>query len=150
MKLLLVAPCNWVLSDPEVGHSLIGVFHDITVKLPPGTEIPDYALLPREWAIFSKWELAPEEQGRNFFLVTEVYWPDGTKLNEAKIKAPASIAGVPAISFIMRNQGFPFGQNGKLKIKLRVEEDDGADVKIVHETVEIEISVQTRKDLSLA
>jgi hypothetical protein len=148
MKLLLAAPCNLVSNDPELGHSLIGVFHDIMVRVIPGAEIPNNAVLPKEWAIFSKWSLDPGEEGRNHFLVTEIYWPDGSKLSETRIKSLAP--GVsPSISFIVRSQGFPFGQAGKIKINLRVEEEDGTDIKIAHEAVEIEILVRIEKDLAL-
>ena len=147
MKLLLAAPCNLVSIDQQLGHSLIGVFHDIAVKVPPDTEIPANALLPKEWAVFSKWLLSPGEEGEEYFLVSEIYWPDGTMLNQIKVKAPDPNAN--SITFVLRNQAFPFGQNGKVKILIWIEKEDGEGIKLVHESIEILISTKIEKDLEM-
>jgi hypothetical protein len=133
------------INDPDIGHSLIGVFHDISIKVPPESEIPTSALLPKEWAIFSKWAIVPEEEGRNYFLVSEVYWPNGDLLNQTKTKSATSTG--TSIAFIHRHQGFPFGQNGNIKIRLWIEEENGEAIEVVHEPVELSISVRLDMDL---
>lgn len=145
MKLLLAAPCNWVSNDPEMGPSLIGVFHDIAVKVVAESEIPSNAVLPKEWAIYCKWELLPEEFGYQYFVVSEIYWPDGTLLSQSKIKSV--VPAVNALAFILRNQGFPFGQSGKVKIRLWIEREHDGEIQIVYEPIELFISVRIDKDL---
>lgn len=140
MKLLLAAPCNVVLNDPDLGHSLIGVFHDIRVNVLPGSEVPADAMLPREWAIFSKWALEPHEVNREYTQVTELYWPDGKLVGR---NSSALQASGTAMSFISRNTAFPFGQNGNVRILFWMEESGEA----VSEGVEILISVNTQKNL---
>jgi hypothetical protein len=141
MKLLMASPCQTVLIDAELGHSLIAVFHHIAMKVPAEAEIPPNALIPREWAIFSKWQVEPEDTGQNFIQVSQVFWPDGTLLVENRVNA------VPRsdryMAFVVKNQAFPIGQNGEIKIVLWIESEGE---KIVP-TVELALVLQVTKDL---
>ena len=38
MKVLVAVPCNLVLQDSDVGHSLIGVFHESKIHIPHDTD----------------------------------------------------------------------------------------------------------------
>jgi len=144
MNLLLATPCNLVANDQELGPSLIGVFHDMTIKIHPDIEIPGNALIPKEWAIFSKWMLSSEETRRDYVLVSEVYWPDGTLLHQTKSKS--SSPATTALIFIIKHQAFPFGQDGRVRIRLWMENEDKT---LVHESIEIFISVRVQKNVVL-
>jgi hypothetical protein len=123
MKLLLVAPCQLALQDPTQGHSLIGVFHEIKIQIPSNApELPNNAIVPREWAIFSKFELDPDEEGKNYSMTTQFYWPDGSEFaNQVLVAAQPTKNGM---AFISRFQGFPMGQNGTLKVIATLRRDD--------------------------
>jgi hypothetical protein len=144
MKLLLATPCQFVITDVEssLGHSLIAVFHDIGIKVPPSTDVPSNALLPKEWAIFSKWKAEKEEEAtKHYTLQFAAYWPDGTALVEQEIKSNPLVEG--GMAFIVRNTGFPIGQNGIVKVILSLM----ADGVPAHEPVVLDIGVKLTKDL---
>lgn len=113
MKLLIFTPCEKVLQDARSGHSLINVFNELKIQVPPNTELPSDAVIPKEWAIFTKWELDAEDEGKECASVLRILWPDGKVWAEQTLSAPPT-KGV--LSFMVQLQGFPFGQNGKLRV----------------------------------
>jgi hypothetical protein len=115
MKLLLAAPCNLVLQDPEVGHSLIGVFHESKIQIPhDAPEVPSNAMVPREWSIFSKFGLDPDDEGKNYSLKIDVFWPDGSILISHTVNAARPTNN--GMAFIAKLQAFPMGQQGIVRI----------------------------------
>jgi hypothetical protein len=114
MKLLVIAPCDRIINDPTFGNSLIAVFHEIQIKLPPGSEVPASAMIPRDWSIFSKYYLDPEEEGKEYYSITKVFWPSGEKFAEISLLSANPKNGM---AFAVRLQGAPIGQNGKYRIE---------------------------------
>jgi hypothetical protein len=121
MKLLLHSACNNVLQDPQFGASLISVFHAIAFMVPEGQEFPANAVVPKEWAIFCKWSLLPEEYGKNYTCLHKLFWPDGTVFAEAKLEAVQPTKD--GMAFVQRLNGFPVGQQGNLRIVQTIESD---------------------------
>ena len=114
MKLLLTTSCDKVLEDPESGTSLIAIFHEIKVHIPIDAEIPNNAAIPREWFIFTKFSLAPEEEEADYALETQVFWPDGTQFLGLTIGAKQPTRN--GMAFKVKLPAFPIGQPGSLKI----------------------------------
>jgi hypothetical protein len=144
MRLLLATPCQHVITDAEnsMGHSLIAVFHDVGIRVPPETVIPSNALLPKEWAVFSKWQADSEEEAkRNYSLVFEAFWPDGTPLAKQELASKPLVERKTA--FIFRNTGFPMGQDGNVRVVLSLRSDGVP----AHGPVELNISVRLQRDL---
>jgi hypothetical protein len=124
MKLLILAACEKVLSDPQSGPSLIAIFNGMKVTTHTDAVVPRDALLPREWSIFSRWQLEPEEEGKNYTSSTEILWPDGTQFGRLDLVAEQPTAD--GMSFTGRLTGFPIGQNGKVRIIQTLKRDDGS------------------------
>jgi hypothetical protein len=143
MKLLLAAPCNMALQDPDVGHSLIGVFHEIKIQVSQDAEVPNNAMVPKEWAIFSKFSLEPNEEGKDYSLSTDIFWPDGNLLLNNVL--PAKIAK-NGMAFIAKLQTFPMGQQGIVRIR----ESLTSEGKIVCGPIELEVKVVIEKVLPSA
>jgi hypothetical protein len=122
MKLLLATACQVVINDPEFSHSLISVFHEIRFGISSSIDLPPNALIPREWSVFSKWELTDEESTGDIAQTCEMYWPDGALLSRTKLVAAKPVQR--ALAFNVRSQGFPVGQSGKLKIVLWIEDGE--------------------------
>ena len=143
MQLLIASPCQMVLTDKEsgYGHSLIAVFHDFTIRIPESAEVPINALLPKEWAIFSKWRIEASEEGKVIKLLCEAFWPNGDVLFKTETIASEIMHNQTA--FVIRNLGFPMGQDGLVKVVLSIFVAD----ELAHEPVEIEINVRVQKDL---
>src|ERR1039458_6396967 len=120
MKLLILTPCEKVIQDVQSGNSLISVFHGIKIKLPPvDAGLPSDAVAPKDWAIFSKWGLLPEEEGRNYTSFVEVFWPDGRLLASQRLEAAQPTKH--GMAFITNLRGFPVGQNGNIKVLCSLE-----------------------------
>jgi hypothetical protein len=142
MNLLLAAPCQLALQDPVSGHSLIGVFHEIKIQVSEDApEVPRNAMVPREWAVFSKFALAPEEEGRDYSLLTEVFWPDGTPLASLTVEAAQPTKN--GLSFIARLQAFPMGQPGIVRIRTSLRSGEN----LVWGPTDLEILVIVEKSL---
>jgi hypothetical protein len=142
MKLLLIAPCQIALQDPDQGHSLIAVFHEILIKIPADApELPAIAIIPKEWAIFSKFSLEPDEEGKDYSLNTSIFWPDGTLfVSQAILAAQPTKNGM---AFITRLQGFPMGQNGLVKVSQTLTSEGN----LVCENIEVEIKTTVERSL---
>jgi hypothetical protein len=135
MKLLILTPCNNVLQDPQFGSSLISVFHGINFQVPPDTEVPSNAVIPKEWAVFSKWRLEPDEYGKEYTSRIEIYWPDGAEFTKASVVAQQPTKD--GMAFINRMNGFPVGQDGEIRV-LQFLESSG---EVVYGPVETIIKV---------
>jgi hypothetical protein len=135
MKILLLAACDRVIQDPQFGNSLISVFHGIKFQVPTGAEMPNDAVIPKEWAIFSKWELLPEDEDKPYTSAIKILWPNGTEFIQYRLAAAQPTK--TGLAFINRLNGFPVGQAGKIKI-LQSLECDGA---VVYGPEELDIQV---------
>ena len=117
MKLLLSNPCEKVLQDPDSGHSLIAVFHDIKIQISKDAEAPpNDAVVPQNWAVFSKFGLDHEEENKEYSLLTDIFWPDGKPFvsgNQLNALPPTK----NGMTFVVKLQGFPMGQNGEVKVR---------------------------------
>jgi hypothetical protein len=143
MKLLFATACNVVLTDAEWGHSLIGVFDTIKIQVPAATEFPPNALLPREWVVFSKWQLETEDAGHNYVLICDITLPDGTLFANYHLAAPKPTEN-QTIAFVVRNPGLPMGQNGRIKAVMHLEEGK----KVASENVEVSVGVLVERTLT--
>jgi hypothetical protein len=123
MKLLIYTACDRVLQDPVHGASLITVFHGLAFKVQEGIELPPNAVMPKEWAVFTKWGLEREEVGKQYVSKLEIYWPDGTEFIKFSLEALQPIRD--GLMFISRITGFPVGQTGNLRI-LQTLESEGS------------------------
>jgi hypothetical protein len=145
MKLLLTAPCILVLQDAEAGHSLIGVFHEIKIQIShDAPEIPSNAMLPKEWSIFSKFGLDPDEDGKNYTLKTDVFWPDGNILVSHALDAKQPTKN--GLAFIAKLQAFPMGQQGIV----RISESLTSEGKVVFGPIELEVKIVIERSLPSA
>lgn len=121
MKLVIFTPCNNVLQDPQFGASLISVFHGIVFRVSEGTELPPNAVTPKEWAVFSKYNMEPEDVGKDYTSILTIHWPDGSIFTEASLQAKQPTIG--GMAFVNRLSGFPIGQDGRLRLVQRLESD---------------------------
>lgn len=143
MKLLLATPANMVLDDATSGHSLIGVFHEIKIQISTDApEVPSNAMIPKDWALFLKFGLDPEEEGKDYSLAIELYWPDGTSFGSHIVKAAQPTRN--GLTFIVKLQAFPMGQSGNIRAVSTLRSAD----EIVCGPIETEIKVTVDRSLS--
>lgn len=119
MKLLILTACEKVLQDPSSGPSLIATFQKLNAVVPSLAEVPTNAVIPKDWSIFALWEVDQRERGKLYQMGLELYWPNGELFFENKL--PLEKEAEEYINFIVRMQGFPMGQSGKIRIVVWVE-----------------------------
>jgi hypothetical protein len=127
MKLLALCACDKVIIDKNGAHSLVTLLLKVDVFLPAqvqgqqvAQEIPQNAVIPKEWFIFTMWVPDDEDTGKSFEEAYQIFWPNGEKFGEHRIPFKFE-DGVQQISFAML--GFPIGQVGNLKIITWVEQN---------------------------
>src|SRR5262249_26281326 len=76
-------------------------------------QIPQNAVLPKEWYIFSAWEPLQDEMGAQFEQVFQIFWPNGEKFSEARSVFKVSDSWQYNTLQLM---GFPVGQEGNLRV----------------------------------
>lgn len=123
---------------PQTGPpSLINLFSKMIVEVPSGVEIPKNAAGPKEWVVFSSWDVEREDENRNYFLCTVVLYPDGTQFGTiGKIRIPVVFG--QRSQMIVRVLGFPLGQAGFYTVRTWIEENE----KVIYQPREFKIELQ--------
>ena len=118
MRFISTIACEKVIIDKAGAHTLIEVLSgaDIAITPPEGTsqQLPENALSPKPWWIFSMWEPGKDDEGQEVEQVYAVYWPNGEKLMEGKSVPFRMTDRVQYTSYQIL--GFPVGQQGKVKV----------------------------------
>jgi hypothetical protein len=83
-KLLLFAPCEKVAHDQGNNPVLVSVLIEWTVA-PATKAMPENAIIPKEWVIFTLWYRLPEDEGREFIQTCELKAPTGRILLSGSI-----------------------------------------------------------------
>ena len=121
MKPIALLTCEKVIVDKDGAHSLINVMLNAKVELHEAQSeqstpipIPNNALAPTQWWIYTVWEPTAEDIEKTFEQVYQIFWPNGDKLLEK------------ALGFILHEEkmwqttyyvvGFPVGQEGRVRI----------------------------------
>lgn len=120
----IIAVCEKVVLDAKGIASLIAVFSDVEVKPMPGSPatIPANAVAPKEWAVFTSWDLKPEDAPKKFRQFLKVLYPDGTVWVDSPLEFTTEV-GKDHHQVIGNFNGFPIGQQGTYKITVRLEQD---------------------------
>lgn len=75
-NLLIFAVCEKVIVDRAQVPSLIAIFQGFNVQL-TGEPMPEKALTPIRWSVFTNWQHEPEEVGQEFTQNVEIITPSG-------------------------------------------------------------------------
>lgn len=121
-NLLIFAPCEKIVMDKEGNASLIVLFENLTVDSKEQAEIPRNAVSPKEWAVFTRWQMNEDEKERPFVQCILVRWPDGSEFNKGAVQFPSlPVSTIKQVTLSI--MGFPVGQEGPIKIILWLELD---------------------------
>ena len=113
-----------ILSQPDSVPSLIALFRKMIMTVPEeAPEIPKNAVAPQNWAIYSAWDPEPGDEQRNYFLCTQLLYPDQTQFGEIH-KNRLNIEVNKQSQFSLTMLGFPIGQPGFYTVRVWLEEKD--------------------------
>jgi hypothetical protein len=130
--------CEKVIIGQDSVSSLIALFSKVILNIPVGTEIPKNAIAPKEWSIFSMWNLDPGDEARDCTLCTEILYPDKTPFHpipKSKMKLEAGKKSQVGIQV----SGFPVGQEGPYTVRTWIEENEKTITGPIEFTVDVEI-----------
>lgn len=117
MKLLTLLACEKVLFDQEQNASLISVFQNINIEL--RGDVPEQAIAPQPWTLFSIWDRDPEDVGKRFRQVFQLSAPDDKPL-PLKGQLDFDVKDELAVNYV-KVVGFPVGREGAVTIKTWLE-----------------------------
>lgn len=131
--------CEKVIIDKNEVPSLIGVFNKITTLVQ--AEIPNNAVAPKEWCIFTSWIIDPSDEGRKYAQRYRVLYPNREQFGDiGKIDLP-TIPGRRHSQTIAGSQGLPIGQNGPYTVECWIEENG---IK-VGDTFSLQFEIEVQK-----
>jgi len=119
--LYIFAICNEIILDKNDMASLIALFNEIEVSIPGGTEVPPNAVVPKEWSLYTSWRQEPEDAGKQYRQIVEIFYPDGTLFTKAAQIDFTFEPGKPYFHTSAKANGFPIGQTGMCSIMMRLE-----------------------------
>lgn len=108
-----------IAKDTDV-PSLINLFTKIGAVIPRGAEIPSNAVAPKEWAVFSGWDVEPGDEHHPYILCTQILYPDKTQFAEI-VRSKLVIQANKRAQMVVNIVGFPIGQIGEYVVRTWVE-----------------------------
>ena len=125
-QLKLVLACEKVIYDQDGPASAISIFESMKFRL-QDAPLPERAVVPNLWAIFTIWEPEPHETGQQFAQTVKVFAPDGSLFfeNDHTVVVPSP----EHIQLRMRInvRTLPVWQQGKVQVKVFLK---GSDVEL--------------------
>ena len=88
-----------------------------------------------------KFSLDPEEEGKDYTLKTDVFWPDGTIPTSHALDAKQPTKD--GVAFIAKLQAFPMGQQGIV----RINESLTSEGKVVFGPIKLEVKIEIERIL---
>src|SRR5258708_34061561 len=147
LKPYVCVACEKVILDhqPEmptgqVGPaSLINLFSKMIGQLAPGsTEVPKNAVVPKEWVVYSAWDIEPGDEKKEYMLCTQMLYPDKTPFGET-YRVKINMAPAKRSQMTIRFQGFPVGQPGFYTVQTWIEENSKQVVAPIEFRIELEM-----------
>jgi hypothetical protein len=140
MKPYICVACEKVIFAQDFVASLISLFGKVIIQLSAeAPEIPQNAVMPKEWAVFSSWDLEPEDENKEFYFCLEMFHPDGSQFAET-YRQRLNVEVGKRCQMSANMSGFPIGQAGTVKIKVWVEQNHQIAVPLTELKIELEVN----------
>ena len=130
-KLIAFLPCEKIIVDENHTSSVIVIFQTITAQVPANAEMPQNAVAPKEWAIFTTWEPLPEDVGSTVRQIVQVLWPDDTEFQRTP-PTPIHFKNDRPQQVRLNIFGFPIGKTGKITFNVWLEDSGGQRIGATH------------------
>jgi hypothetical protein len=114
-KLKILLACEKVINDVTGPVSLISVFQRMNVPIGPAP-LPEKALSPTRWDVFSMWEFDAKEVGQEFIQVVKVGTPDGSVFAEMEWPIKSESPDQRHVNVKTTIPGIPIWQEGFVTI----------------------------------
>jgi hypothetical protein len=148
-RVILEMPSNFDPPDSAGVASLIGLFSKMIAISIEDQVIPANAVIPKEWAIFSAWDIESDDAGKKYNICTQILYPDGSPFGETS-KIPLKLEINKRSQNVVKISGFPVGQLGFYSVQTWIEEKGMRIYGPIEFKIEFEIRKQSQSPSNLA
>ena len=138
LKPYVCVACEKVIVAQDGVASLIGLFSKMIVAVPTGVEIPNNAVTPKEWAVFSIWVTEPGDEHKQYEVCTQFIYKDGSQFGEIA-RHKINIELNKRAQVVVQIPGFPIGQPDFLTIRTWIEENQQKVFGPIEFRIELEV-----------
>jgi hypothetical protein len=103
--------------------------------------IPPNLVIPKEWAVFSAWDIEPGDEARKYMVCTQMLYPDHSPFGPTS-RVPLKIEADKRSQNVIRVFGFPIGQAGFYTVQTWIEENDQKVLGPIEFKIELDIQKQ--------
>jgi hypothetical protein len=80
----MLAVCEKVVFDTDGPATLVSLFENMLYQV-QDAPLPDKAVLPNQWSIYTQWEHTAQESGQEFSQIAVVTAPDGSLFSKVEV-----------------------------------------------------------------
>ncbi len=132
-----------VIVDQDGVASVIGLFNKVILNLPPGASVPNNAVAPKDWSVYTAWDIDAGDELRDLMFCLQIFYPDKTQFGEiTKIKM--NLERDKRAQLKINIQGFPIGQKGAYTVRSWIEENGDLVAGPLEFSISVEINIQER------
>lgn len=124
-RLSILAVCEKVIFDQDGPATIVSLFESMLYQV-QDAPLPEKAILPNQWAIFTQWEHTAEELGQEFVQVVVVTAPDGSEFsrNELAFTKKDPMKSISRTRILSKS--IPIWQEGTVRIDVFLKGQDSA------------------------
>lgn len=132
--------CEKVITDKSDMVSLIGLFNKLSINVPQDvSEIPDNSIAPKEWTIFSSWDVEESDAEIEYSICTEIFYPNKKQFGETNRTSLVSGPKKRRRQAIVLIPAFPIGQQGSYTVRTWIEHNGAVVVEPLEISIEVEL-----------
>jgi hypothetical protein len=123
-NLKTVVACEKVIYATDGPVSLLSVFDAMQFQLSKDAPLPERAIAPNQWAVFTMWEIDPSEINQPFTQVVRIMAPDGSLFLENEHAFASNDPTRIQTRVRLNVKTLPIWQEGKVEIKVSLRGND--------------------------
>jgi hypothetical protein len=116
-KLAILAVCEKVVFDSDGPATVVSIFEKMLYQV-QDAPLPEKAILPNQWAIFTQWEHDPQEFGQDFTQICKVTAPDGSLFSTVEVPFKKADPGRTISRVRVNLRSLPIWQEGRIQVDI--------------------------------
>jgi hypothetical protein len=122
LKPYICVACEKVIIGQDGVASLIGLFSKIIFSPnAENIEIPSNAVAPKQWSVFSSWDIDPGDENKEWFFCLRMSYPNGNQFGET-FRIMIKVEANKRCQVNAEIAGFPIGDAGPYTVSCWIEE----------------------------
>jgi hypothetical protein len=124
-KLSILAVCEKVIFDTDGPASLVSIFENMLYPV-QDSPLPERAVLPNQWSIFTQWEPTIQELGQEFTQVTVVTAPDGSEFHRLEVEFSRKDPAKSTVRIRVNLRSIPIWKEGPVRVDVFLKGQESA------------------------